>query len=100
VPKLYDWLFRRVLTLDMSGDGPPWPVRVHNPDTSKFESVGIVRSPLLAPGPPRRAAVELVVFPADPPDAVTMAGDYVYLRAYEPDFTLSPQGDVTLMEGR
>lgn len=55
-------------------------------------------SPLLAPGPAPLAA-EMVCLPADPPDPVTMAGDFVWLRRYLPNFTLSPEGDITTVEG-
>lgn len=35
-------LWRLLTQLDLSGDGPPWPLLVYNPDSGAFEHVGIV----------------------------------------------------------
>jgi hypothetical protein len=86
--------------LDLTS-GPPRRLYVFNPDTGAMELVGGAGrggSPLLRPGGLRHA-VEIVVFPGDPPDPVLFRGDFVYMRRMQPDFTLSPSGDLTMLEG-
>jgi hypothetical protein len=81
--------------------GPPRRLYVFNPDTGALELVGGTGhggSLLLRPGGLQHA-VETVVLPGDPPDPVMLGGDYVYVRRMQPDFTLSPTGDLTLVEG-
>lgn len=86
--------------LDLAS-GPPRRLYVFNPETGAMELVGGAGSsgtPLLRPGGLQHA-VELVVLPGDPPNPVLFNGEYVYVRRMQPDFTLSPSGDVTMVEG-
>jgi hypothetical protein len=86
--------------LDLTS-GPPRRLSIFNPATGALEVVGgagSVGTPLLRPGGLQHA-VELVVLPGDPPDPVVVGADYVYVRRMQPDFTLSPSGDLTMVEG-
>jgi hypothetical protein len=71
---------------------------VFNAARGAMQRVGFRSTPLLAPGPGPLPA-EMVVLPGDPPDPVTFGGDYVWLRRHAPNFTLAPDGDLTMVEG-
>jgi hypothetical protein len=87
--------------LDLTS-GPPRRLYVFNPDTGAMDLVGGAGhggSPLLAPGLPAPASVELLVLAGDPPDALTLGGDYLYLRAWAPTFLVTEGGDIITAEG-
>lgn len=63
-------LFKRLLQLDMSGSGPPWPLLVWNADTARWDAVGqAARGVLYEYGP------------QGPEFVLTSEGDVIGVRA-------------------
>lgn len=64
-------LFRSVVRLDQSGDAPPWPADVFDPDSGTWQRIGIVgaQGPAGAAGPPGAMG------PAGPSYAPLCTGD-------------------------
>jgi hypothetical protein len=96
------WLFNHMLMLQWEGTG--YQLKVWDAGTATWITLcgtgsgGGGGTPVIAPGGAPLAA-EIVVLAGDPPDPVSFKGDYVWLRSYQPNFTLSSSGDVTVVEG-